>query len=1135
VEGLPPVKSESKMNWLQFDEFALELDVAKPHLYGLGEGTPQLITSIEPVAARLLAYLAQQCHGKVVRYCDLEAELWPLDQETQSATVRTYAHRANRAMGKDLIGIVRGDGLCLKVRVTKVGSLDEALQKHGPASRYPPMRAEERSLLSKYLQTSGLEPKQLASLIAAIFSNRYPNLIEGASAGEPDESIDILHFAPDGIATVWCVTKIKGNLVNDLTRDVIRLLRTIQDRRLSTIYLCTCEKVSKGALQRIRTAAFEERDRISKDGQDGIADVDVQTVDCGEIARRLTEDRHLEPYKEELKAKIKAGVELPEQGIRQLQRAALAEDDLAEGLIDIADELDDEPSRHGPLTFEKELLPYSGVDQTQNEAQILAAVDSALVVADATAKMSFAALEKQAPALRQRFKEHLWPTMLDAFPLEPALLSWDVRLAACAIYVDLLLAHRSNSLSIEQVENAHRFVLASAARNRLVRHLATYRLCSLMFWLNHRYRRFAAVTELIEVIHECGFRRRSKPPASHEERVLLLGLATLGAHAMKHRDGDDAYRLSLAGCFDDALTCLSDGFWRSCLGLIALLYDDRSSADWATARAEFVRDFNGLAIDSVKTLKQAVAYLELHTRYIELTETEQLTAEQEKLRVLDKLVKQVGDNVRFTLRRLFIELRTASFCPWNQVASKFLALEALVRKKSYHLGSVWGRLVRLRLLRLFLFRVMDSRVIRDESLLKNSRLIEQLRDTTETKDLRQCFGISQCSRATAGEPQRDVAVQLRQWVRPLVTRGLQSYANVLANGSLPDHLLARTTLEYVDFLTNAEGACPNLEVAAVFQDFVSRMEAEAEIVPTFHYYLGQLYRKHNKRDLENALQHFTRYWETATNLERSRRIGDYVKTLYESYLYVKRDPGYLDRVIEIGSGFVTAGNKRHLVSCYLGFALVLKGEQGVSGEIAFLVQMGDVIQELGRQYHESYHEFLLQNTVYGTEFHRFLEASSSSNIACGLLASLGSPEVYNELGTFFLQKARDVGSAESMDTAKRLYDIAVGLARGGSYYLPKFRFNRIRCDFFECQLFGSSDEWIGTSGFPAMLDELHKLGPQFPWARRFVEKEVADYLCTAEGVVLLQRVVEHPHFGKYWRTLKGALAKRKVIEVHVPE
>ncbi len=122
---------------------------------------------------------------------------------------------------------------------------------------------------------------------------------------------------------------------------------------------------------------------------------------------------------------------------------------------------------------------------------------------------------------------------------------------------------------------------------------------------------------------------------------------------------------------------------------------------------------------------------------------------------------------------------------------------------------------------------------------------------------------------------------------------------------------------------------------------------------------------------------------------------------------------------------------------------------------------------------QDYYKNLLKNTVYTSEFHELLR-SQESYIASSLLTSLQSPEIYNDIATYLLHSLTTNLSHQKLVPVKLLYDIACGLAQGSEeYYLPKYRFNRVRCDFLEMKSAGplTSDEEVPY--LVSTIDELH--------------------------------------------------------------
>lgn len=992
----------------------------------------------------------------------------------------------------------------------------------------------EQSIISKHLHRYGIEHEELERLIAIMYRRQYHHLIPGAPGGGTDLGIDIMYTDDGNSATVWCITAQEEKPMSKLTSDAITVLQTVSQwnfKKLETIYLCTCRKVNNKKWSDSRAIVLEERDKLITQGVSSLSETNLVKVDCDTIAVELTTSDLLKPLKEALLNEIRAGVGLPYESLSHLGPGLPGEDDTGESLDEMQSEWEEEIGNWSQL-YKQVIDSYTGIETVKNEAAILAAVADLGRLVGTTQGIGFDWREKQLPGIRKKLNERLWPTMIHTWNNDPLLAEFDIRLATCALYTNLALLNRMFSLNLSEVERVHRFIIGNAAVGRLIRQEVTCKLITLLLWLNHRFERFHEVLELRDVAYRLFFIGKGQY-TSTEEHNLLVNLARLYIQAVKYGEGDTDYRQKLFESFIDGLNIMQEGFWRQSLSLMGLLYDRRATVKWAVTREQFINGFQKIKLDQVNTAKKAAAYLELYARYLELIGTTGRDACRQKLDRLTHLIRQVGKDVRLRLHRLLLELGTCFTCSWHELPDRFLALENSVLREASSLGNVWGLIVKTRMLSLFVFRILDPRVLGQERFLNQSDIISHLLTESETKSLGLYFGIPDFKVDNIPKGKAVVFERIRGTIRPLISHGLANYSNmILPNQSLPSGTLARATLDYIDFLTQANALHPDLQISTVFWDLIGFLEDKANDITFFYYYLSRIYYKHYLRDIPKVLEHFTQFWQAASDFEKNRFAGEYARILYEYHMYFERDEGEeasLQKLLQIGHEFLGADNRQHFISCYYGLALILNGSKNSSqSEAKFLDELARWISNLGGKYRPSdrdYYQNLIAATVYTTEFHDFLRRDQGY-IANSLLASLDSPEIYNAIATYLLHTLKPNLSHDKLIPIKLLYDIAVGLARNQEYYLPKYQFNRIRCDFFEIESMGVPRNQSDIQLLISTIDNLHKLGPRFPWARKFLQKEVCLYLCQYHDEPSIHQVLNHEHFGKYWGTLRKVVQKR---------
>lgn len=321
----------------------------------------------------------------------------------------------------------------------------------------------------------------------------------------------------------------------------------------------------------------------------------------------------------------------------------------------------------------------------------------------------------------------------------------------------------------------------------------------------------------------------------------------------------------------------------------------------------------------------------------------------------------------------------------------------------------------------------------------------------------------------------------------------------------------------------------------MFRDLLETMENGASETRLFHYYLARLYRNHSVRDIPRAVRHSEGFWAGAGDFEKNRFAADYARTLYENFVYFEEQTGARDSLVtlrKVCGEFLGAGSRRYFISCYHGLAINLQDTSSAAGEgeERFLIDLSDRLREFRIERDPSsrnYYRELLSSTVYTTQFHDFLAARErESYIAASFLASLNSPEIYNAVATHLVHLARIGRRDADLFPAKLLYDIAVGLAHSDEFYLPKYEFNRVRCEITEIELSGSPKSAHDGEVLVSAISEVHRLRRSFVWANRYLKKEVCEYLYAHRDDPVIRTVIDHPYFESRWSMLKQAFRKR---------
>ena len=217
-------------------------------------------------------------------------------------------------------------------------------------------------------------------------------------------------------------------------------------------------------------------------------------------------------------------------------------------------------------------------------------------------------------------------------------------------------------------------------------------------------------------------------------------------------------------------------------------------------------------------------------------------------------------------------------------------------------------------------------------------------------------------------------------------------------------------------------------------------------------------------------------------------------------------------------------------------ALVLNASDGDGeNELRFLNNLIDYLSaisiSLEHQDMSEYYNRLLGVTVYSTTFRSFIDESNSF-IANALLSSLNSPEIYNAIATYLFDTSISGLLGKNLKSIKILYDVAIGLAHGQQYYMPKYEFNRIKCDFIEIEAEGPMRDENTVKKLISTINHLHRLAFKFPWARKFIITNICQYLITHIDEPFTRKVLSHPNFDSKWGILRNAMNKSHVSDTY---
>ncbi len=1000
------------------------------------------------------------------------------------------------------------------------------------------MATEQQRIIGGFLKSYGLEDKFFERLVAAIYAQDYPHLIPGAPGGGGDLGIDIMHITIDGRATFWCITtepKPKGKLL----KDGIKVLNGFRDwkfKALDTIYLCTCGKLTNHAWQDVRKTLYDERDRLLAEDIIGISQFEVMKCDCDFVALELTTRPGLRDHKEEILRHIIEGLGVSADAFSGLGSVVPAEDESGEDIADFSEEWESTNERW-PALYSKIVGAYQAIERSTDEEQILSAAESIERFIAAARMMGHEQKQKQLPAILRKINKKVWPEMDLSWSHDPTLGAFDVRLGACFVYTRLALGASACSLSELEVDAAYHFLMDNCAKGRLQghRHILVFKLAGLLLRLLHKNANYDKVLELLGVA-QTSLLADKTGRLSHEEYVFSLSVAALYIHAARYYEGGASYLETLAAAFREVLMDLDEGYWREAFGLLAMLYEHRTTEGWAQRREHFLRAFESIKIEDISTPRRATVYLRLHAVYIEFLGTPAIDAYREKLDLLAKLPKRVGEHPQLKIHRIILEMGAAFVAPWYEIRKRFLSLERLIEQMSAQLADVQGKMIKLRLLRLFLLRVFDERVLRQERFVERSGVLARLLRGGDSTSLYQYFGIQQIHLPQNADPEADAYKRLRPCIRPLIFTCLSHYARtIIPNTSLPAGCRARAALDYLDILSQAEARDHDVRLSAVFHDMIRAFEDRADETKLFHYYLARLYHRHSNRDLPKVVQHFDEFWGETSDLEKSRFATFYARALYENYIYFEEEAGKRDslaKLLGVCREFLSTGSKRHFISCYYGIALSLQDptSEEVSPERKFVGDLTDRLLRFSGGHDtrdRRYYDTLLGSSVYTREFHEFLMANENeSYIAASLVSSMNSPEIYNAVATHLVHLVRTGQVPRDLLSVKLLYDIAVGLARGQEFYLPKYQFNRVCCDITEIQLGGPPKTAEDVRVLLSAIDELHRLRFKFIWVHKFMKKDLCEYLYAHRENLLVRQILGHPNFESSWLTLRRAFTNR---------
>jgi len=995
---------------------------------------------------------------------------------------------------------------------------------------------EQQKIISGYLKFYDVGAEYLERLIGAIFKDRYIDIMPGAPGGGPDRSMDIMNVSQNNVLTVWCVTKQRKNPLEKLIDDVLKVLQNFDQwnfSKIETIYLCTCRKITNKKYIDACNKINEEIRNLTEKGVSGLSDIVMQKVDCDKIAEELTTRKSLDNFRKELLRTIGAGIGISLENLLHLGPGVPGVDDSGESLAEMQGEWEGEKGNWSEL-YKVIIDNYSDIEKAQNDIIIFKAISDIDRLVETTRQKSYDWCQQQLPNIRQKLNDHLWPKMIYSLKHDPLLCKFDIKLAACAIYTNLMLSNCIFSLKLEELDRAHSFIIGNARKGRLINQLIIFKLISLLLGINHRFNRFDKVLELKKLVYVIFFSKDREHNISSEQNELLIKLAWLYIKAVKYGDGDKNYHNELYKSYKEALNTIGGGFWHICLSLMGLLYDRRKTKEWAKTRESFLNGFEKIKLDQINNSKKAAPYLELYARYLELKGTPILDAYKFKLDLLSKLFKHIDTDVRLRLYKLILEQGICYVCTRSELPDRFLSLENSMLKEAGTLGNIWGPIIKTRMLSLFLFRVYDPNIFRNKKFLNESRVLNQLLSEPAVKFLGPYFGIQDLRIRRKPKEKISDFKRIKPAIRPLLSQGLANYTNIiLSNKSLPPGILIRACLDYIDFLSRAKPRYSDIRISMVFWELIDFLEKKAHEISIFHYYLARIYYKHALRDIPKTLEHFNRFWRTANDFEKNRFAGEYARILYEHHMYYDRENGEeasLKKLVQIGSEFQDVPAKQHFISCYYGLALILSdSERSGLPESEFIDALMQRIVNLGGKYspdEQNYLQNLIESTVYTTEFHDFLR-TNDSYIAYSLVASLDSPEIYNAIATYLLNTSRPNLSHEKLAPVKLLYDIAFGLAHSQEYYLPKYEFNRIRCDFFEIEASSPLNSQSDVDRLVSLIDRLHQLGPKFTWVYSFLKNEIYNYFQKYKGHPMIQKLLSHEHFFSRWGVLRGEWQKKQ--------
>ncbi len=170
---------------------------------------------------------------------------------------------------------------------------------------------------------------------------------------------------------------------------------------------------------------------------------------------------------------------------------------------DLVDDLYDDLQRSNwDALWAATMRDYQNLDCIESEANLLASISHVEELVASVQNQGYGWREKKLPEARLELNQCLWPALIEAWGTDALLTRFDVRLSACALYVNLDFLDRMFALGSAEVDKASVFVLGNVEHGRLILHPIVFRLINILFSLNHRFGRFDIVAKLLDMTDE---------------------------------------------------------------------------------------------------------------------------------------------------------------------------------------------------------------------------------------------------------------------------------------------------------------------------------------------------------------------------------------------------------------------------------------------------------------------------------------------------------------------------------------------------------------------------------------------------------------------------------------------------------